>query len=54
LQALTANVNRGKKTQAFKAEQFVPKWGRAKQAGPMTGEDMLRTVKRINRGMGGG
>lgn len=53
LQATLANVNRGKAQRPYKADEFMPKWGRAKPAGPMTGEDMLRAVKRINKTMGG-
>jgi hypothetical protein len=53
LQALTANVNRSKGQRPFKLDEFMPKWGRARQAGPMTPEDMLRAVKRANKAMGG-
>jgi hypothetical protein len=53
LQSTIANAQRTRKTQAYKAEQFLPKWGRAKASGPMSGEDMLRAVKRINKGLGG-
>jgi hypothetical protein len=54
LQATIANVNRSKKTRPYKAEQFVPEWGSgSRSSAPMSGEDMLRAVKRINRGMGG-
>lgn len=53
LQALIANVNRGKRQRAFEADQFMPKWGRAKPKGPMSGEDMLAAVKRLHKSMGG-
>jgi hypothetical protein len=53
LQSTIANVNRNKKVRPYKAEQFLPKWEPAEPAGPMTGEDMLRAVKRYNRNMGG-
>jgi hypothetical protein len=53
LQATIANVNRSKRARPFKAEQFVPEWGVATKSGPMSGDDMLAAVKRINAGMGG-
>ena len=56
LQATVANVNRSKKQRPFKAEQFVPKWERRRPVdgnGEMSGEDMLRAVKRIHKAMGG-
>ena len=53
LQATIANVNRGKKTPPYKAAQFVPEWQPATSAEPMSGEDMLSTIKRINRKLGG-
>jgi hypothetical protein len=53
LQATIANVNRGKGAKPYTAEQFLPRWGLSKPAGPMTGEDMLRAVKRANKAMGG-
>lgn len=53
LQATIANVNRSKKTRPYKSEQFVPTWGVAAESGPMSGEDMLAAVKRINANMGG-
>jgi hypothetical protein len=53
LQATIANVNRGKSQRPYKHDEFMPKWGRAKPAGPMSPEDMLRAVKRINKTMGG-
>jgi hypothetical protein len=55
LQATIANVNRGKTQRAYEPDQFLPRWGKTKTAaGPMSGEDMLRAVKRLHKGMGGG
>jgi hypothetical protein len=54
LQATIANVNRSNRQRPFKADQFKPQWGVAQPVGPLSGEDMLAAVKRINRGMGGG
>lgn len=51
LQATIANAQRSKKQRPYKAEQFVPRWGRRRPDGPMSGEDMLRTVKGLHRGM---
>jgi hypothetical protein len=54
LQALIANVNRGKNQKAHEPSAFLPKWGVAKApAGPMSGEEMLTAVKRLNKRMGG-
>lgn len=53
LQATIANVNRGKGQRPYTGEQFTPKWGVMKPTGPMTGEDMLRAVKKANKAMGG-
>jgi hypothetical protein len=53
LQATIANVNRGRTQRPYKADDFMPRWGVGKPAGPMTGEDMLRAVKRVNKTMGG-
>lgn len=54
LQATIANVQRGKGRRPYEAAQFLPKWGIAKpDTGPMSGEEMLRAVKRLNRNMGG-
>jgi hypothetical protein len=53
LQATIANVNRGKRQRPYKAEQFRPQWGVAQPNGPLSGDDMLAAVKRINKGMGG-
>lgn len=55
LQATIANVNRSKKQKAYEPRQFMPGWGRAEpeRRGPMTGEEMLEAVKKLNRRMGG-
>lgn len=54
LQATIANVNRSKRTRPYQTQQFLPRWGKAPEAqGPMSGEDMLRAVKKINRTLGG-
>jgi hypothetical protein len=54
LQATIANVNRGKNQKAYESSGFMPKWGLAKlDTGPMTGEEMLQAVKKINKRMGG-
>jgi hypothetical protein len=54
LQATIANVNRSRKQKAYEPSGFMPKWGVARPApGPMSGEEMLEAVKRINRKMGG-
>lgn len=54
LQALIANVNRGKGQKAHEPSAFLPKWGVAKPVeGPMTGEEILAKVKKLNRRMGG-
>jgi hypothetical protein len=54
LQATIANVNRGKRQRPYKPEQFMPQWGRAKQAeGPLTGEELLEKIKKMNGRMGG-
>jgi len=55
LQALLANVNRGKKQRPYEAKQFMPKWGRARERaeGPMDGYQLLSKIKKINRQMGG-
>lgn len=56
LMATIANVNRGKRQKPYTAEQFRPKWDPSappERRREMTGEDMLREVKRINKGLGG-
>lgn len=55
LQATIANANRGKNQKAYEPDQFMPKWGmaKAKDSGPMSGDDMLAAVKAYNRRMGG-
>ena len=54
LQATIANVNRSKGHRPYESKQFLPKWGHeAPKQGPMSGEDMLRAVKRLNKQMGG-
>jgi hypothetical protein len=53
LQATIANANRSKRVRPYKPEQFVPEWSVATKSGPMSGDDMLAAVKRINANMGG-
>jgi hypothetical protein len=54
LMSTLANLNRSKKQRPYEQKQFLPKWGyEAPQQGPMTGDDMLRAVKRLNKQMGG-
>ena len=54
LQATIANVNRGKRQKAYEPDQFLPRWGPARErTGPMSGDDMLRKVKQMHRSMGG-
>jgi hypothetical protein len=55
LQATIANVNRGKSQRPYRPDQFMPEWGVAapKNAAPMSGEELLEQVKKINRKMGG-
>lgn len=54
LASVIANVNRSKKQRPYQAEQFLPTWERRQvKTGPMSGEDMLRAVKRIHKAMGG-
>lgn len=54
LQATLANLQRSKNAKEYRADQFLPQWGLAKPQGPMSGEDMLRQVKQLNRSLGGG
>lgn len=56
LASVIANANRTKSTKPYRADQFIPKWdaGAHPERRPeMTGEDMLRAVKRINKRLGG-
>jgi hypothetical protein len=56
LATVIANANRAKRTRPYKADQFMPKWDAkapAERKQEMSGEDMLRAVKRLNRTMGG-
>jgi hypothetical protein len=53
LQATIANGNRGKRQKPYEASQFLPKWGRAKVAGPLDGYQLLDKIRKINRQMGG-
>jgi hypothetical protein len=56
LASVIANVNRSKKQRPYTAEQFLPKW-QAKQeseSGELDPEQLLRTVKRLHKAMGGG
>lgn len=54
LMALTANVNRGSKQTAFKAEQFMPQWdpdAPPERKPEMSPDDMLKAVKTMHRSM---
>ena len=55
LQALIANANRDKGKTAYTPEQFMPKWGVARQAerGEMDPQSILRAVKKANKALGG-
>lgn len=56
LAAVIANANRSKNAKPYRAEQFIPKWdadARPEVRPEMSGEDMLRAVKRINKQLGG-
>lgn len=56
LASVIANSNRTKASKPYKAEQFIPKWdpnAYPERRPEMSGEDMLRAVKRINKTMGG-
>lgn len=55
LQATIANVNRGKRQKPYTPDQFMPKWGRAKElpAGGLDGYALLDKVKKLNKQMGG-
>lgn len=55
LASVIANVNRSKRQRPYQAEQFMPKWERRAPVpqGEMSGDDMLRAVKRIHKAMGG-
>lgn len=54
--AVLANVNRRKGAKPYTADQFIPRWDR--EAPPerkpeMSGDEMLRAVKSINKRLGG-
>jgi len=56
LAAVIANVNRTKRQKPYQAEQFIPKWDRdapPERPAEMSGEDMLRAVKRAHKALGG-
>lgn len=56
LASVIANVNRSKRSKPFKADQFIPQWddkAPPERRQEMSGEEMLRAVKRYNRTMGG-
>lgn len=55
LQATIANGNRGKRQQPYEGDQFLPRWGRAREKteGPLDGYALLDKVKQINKRMGG-
>jgi hypothetical protein len=51
-----ANINRRKGAKPYTVQQFMPQWdpGAPPERRPeMTGEEMLRAVKSINKRMGG-
>ena len=57
LSSVIANVNRSKRSKPLKPEQFMPKWdskARPERRPEMSGEEMLRAVKRAHRALGGG
>lgn len=54
--SVIANSNRGKSSRPFTPAQFVPKWdpkALPERQPEMTGEDMLRAVKRAHKALGG-
>lgn len=54
--AIIANVNRGKRQKPFTPDQFRPKWdpdARPERRPAMDGQEILRTVKRVNKSLGG-
>lgn len=56
LASVIANVNRSKKQRPYTAEQFLPKWQASRQTenGELDPEQLLRTVRRLHKAMGGG
>jgi len=53
--SVIANVNRSKKQRPYPAEQFLPKWQvRSAQPDEADPEQLLRTVKKLHKAMGGG
>lgn len=56
LASVVANVQRGRKQRPYSADQFLPKWQARQSAGgnELDPEQMLRTVKRLHKAMGGG
>lgn len=56
LASVVANAQRSKRGRPYKPEQFIPKWdpkAAADRRPEMTGEEMLRAVRRANKAMGG-
>lgn len=56
LASVIANVNRTKQQRPFRAEQFIPKWDRdapPERAPEMSGDEVLRAVRRAHKAMGG-
>lgn len=55
LQSVVANVQRSSKQRPYKVEEFLPKWQAKREtreeADP---EQLLRTVRRLHKAMGGG
>jgi len=56
LAAVIANSNRSKRAKPYRAEQFIPRWdsdARPERRPEMTGQEMLKAVKKINKAIGG-
>jgi hypothetical protein len=54
--SVIANANRSKRQKPFTPKQFMPKWdpkALPEQRQEMTGEEMLRAVRRANKALGG-
>lgn len=54
--SVIANGNRSKRQKPFQPKQFMPKWDAnalPEQRVAMTGEEMLRAVRRANKALGG-
>lgn len=54
--SVIANANRGKRSKPFEAKQFMPKWdpdAPPERRPELSGEEMLRAVKRAHKALGG-